>query len=242
MLSDFFTSCKKIYDDLLKSDNPSCLVCGKEVFDGSYVCPDCKNSLPYNDGYICEVCGRAQEAEGVCMECKAGLPETNKSRSAFVFGAEARDLVYRFKNGYRYLGNFLCDELFRTYEKYFKDKADIITFVPMFKRDRLSRGFNQAEELAEGLAKRVNLPCIQFTSKVRKSAEQKKLSEKERRENLKSCFKVTDRSCKNKRVLLVDDVLTTGATSDAVAGLLFKAGAEKVYLITVASVEYKKAR
>lgn len=240
MRSDFFTSCKKIYEDLLKGDNPSCLVCGREIFDGSYVCPECKNSLPYNDGYICDVCGRKQGAEGVCMECKARLPKVNESRSAFVFEGEARSLIYSFKNGNRYLGHFLCDELFNIYEKYFKDKADIITFVPMFKRDRLARGFNQAEDLAAELAKRLNLPCVKFVSKVKKSGEQKKLSERERRENLRECFKITDKSCKNRRVLLVDDVLTTGATSDAVAELLLKAGAKRVYLITVASVEYKR--
>lgn len=239
MLSDFFTACKKIYDDLLKTDNPSCVVCGKEIFDGAYVCSECKKSLPYNDGCICDVCGRIQAAEGVCMECKASLPKPNMSRSVFVFDGEARNLVYRFKNGYRYLENFLCDELFRIGEKYFKDKADIITFVPMFELDRLVRGFNQSEELARELSKRLSLPCSQFITKMKKSAEQKKLSKRERRENLTSCFKVTDRSCKNKRVLLVDDVLTTGATSDAVAELLFKAGAKKVYLITIASVEYK---
>ncbi len=126
----------------------------------------------------------------------------------------------------------------KVFDREFAD-AEAITYVPMYPRDRRARGYNQSRRLAEELSRLTGVPCVRYTEKFRPSKKQKSLGALTRRENLAGCFRLVDRSCKHKRVLLVDDVLTTGATGDAVAALLKKAKADKVYMLTFASVEYK---
>jgi competence protein ComFC len=111
----------------------------------------------------------------------------------------------------------------------------------MTKRAVRKREYNQAELLAKSISKRIDLPVIKnCVLKIKETAEQKSLSRKERVKNLKGCFKVEKASeIKGKKVLLIDDVLTTGATAEAITEKLLKAGADSVYLATVASVEYK---
>ena len=101
------------------------------------------------------------------------------------------------------------------------------------------RGYNQSRLLAKELAKRLNLPMIKGgIEKVKETKSQKQLTKKDREQNLKSCFKADRQKVEGKVIIVVDDVLTTGATADAICEELKKKGAFKVYFATVASVEY----
>lgn len=221
-----------------KRKNLSCHLCGLDVFFGEELCKKCDSELPRNDGYICLVCGRATSDEGVCMECKAAHPKADVLRSAFIYEGSARELVLRYKNGARYLLDFLSDSIVPVFKKNFPD-TDVFTFVPMFKADEKMRGFNQSAALAAALSEKTGVGMERFIVKTKRTKKQKTLTLKERRENLLDCFKVVDKSFKGKVVTVVDDVLTTGATSDAMATLLKKGGAKKVYVLTVCSVAYK---
>lgn len=118
---------------------------------------------------------------------------------------------------------------------------DIITFVPMSIKAEEKRGYNQSELLADALAKLLSLEAYCTLEKVKDTARQAELDFEERSKNLKGAFKVTDKKfVKGKHVLVVDDVLTTGATSHEVASALKTAGAKSVYLLTVASVSREK--
>jgi ComF family protein len=111
----------------------------------------------------------------------------------------------------------------------------------MTKKAEKERGYNQSEILAQALAKRLALPYIKgATIKVRGTPPQKTLTRREREKNLAGCFKADKKLVNGKTLILVDDVLTTGATANAVCDALKKAGAKAVYFATVASVEYKK--
>ncbi len=95
--------------------------------------------------------------------------------------------------------------------------------------------------MAAELAKMLKLPLLKKAlKKVKRSYSQKTLTRQEREENLKSCFKADKDAVDGKILILVDDVLTTGATADAVTKELKKCGAKKVYLVTAASVEYEE--
>lgn len=224
----------------LEKRNLTCHICGAEVFLGEDICKKCLSTLTFNDKTFCLVCGRATADEGVCMECKTNRPKVERARSRFIYDGDARGLILSYKNGARYLSDYFSKEIEPLLREHFPD-AELITFVPMYKGDKNVRGFNQSEELALRLGERTGIEVKELAIKKKRTARQKKLSLKERRQNLIDCFKIADRSFKDKTVVIVDDVLTTGATVDALATIFKERGAKKVYALTVASVKYERS-
>lgn len=217
----------------------TCDICGIETF-GTNLCPQCRKTVTFNDRATCPVCGRKTFRPEICMECKAQPPLFKKAVSPIVYDGGATKLMAKFKNGNGYLKEYFADIM--------RDKligfpeADCIVAVPMTKKAADARGYNQSYLLAKSLSARVNRPFLKdVIEKVKPTHPQKTLGRKERAQNLETCFKVRDRkSIKNKNVLIVDDVMTTGATADALTKKLLGAGAAKVYVVTVMSVEYKQ--
>jgi len=109
---------------------------------------------------------------------------------------------------------------------------DVVSYVPMNRVDRRARGFNQAQLLATGLAKRLGLPLMALMVKEHKTLPQAGLSARERRENLRGAFHLI-RSGKG-NVLLIDDIFTTGSTVEACAHTLKSGGYKEVFALTVA--------
>lgn len=229
---------KKIvcYDD---EHNFTCDNCEGEVFDGKRLCARCKAELPYNDKIVCPFCGRRVKEEGACLDCKQAPLEAKKARSLWLHEGDAAKLVRLFKSGKKYLYRLFAEELAPLIAREFSD-ADFLTFVPMTKKARKKRGYNQTELIGKKLAELTEKPLLSVAEKRRETSDQRGLTRKEREENMKEAFKVTDKKAvKGKRILLIDDTLTTGATASALASALKKAGAETVYLATVTSVEKK---
>lgn len=218
--------------------NYACLLCSKEIFDGGDLCPECERTITYNDGTVCPVCGRKTELDQICLECKAQAPLFDKGVSAMVYEGGARNLILKYKNDNAYLKDYLAKKLYEKCSSF--TDAEAVCFVPMTKKDFRKRGYNQAELLANELAKMLALPVLKNAiEKVKASGAQKSLTRVQRLENLKGCFKAKREEVKDKTLIVVDDVLTTGATADAVCKELKKRGAKKLYYVTVASVEYK---
>lgn len=219
--------------------NFTCDICGIETFDGN-ICPDCLKTVEFNDGITCPVCGRKTDSPELCFECKADAPLYKRAVSALVYGEGATILIAKFKNGSGYLKDYFAGLIAKKLTDF--PKADCIVYVPMTKKAELKRGYNQSELLAKSLSERINIPVLKDALiKTKDTSEQKTLSQKQRAENLKSCFKVEDRKAvQGKNVLIIDDILTTGATAEAISEKLLRAGAAHIYLATVASVEYKR--
>ena len=227
----------KWLDEQLFPENYTCELCRREVFDGSRLCAECAKTVTFNFGDTCPVCGRKSLSSTVCLECKALAPRYKKAVSAIVYRDGGTKLIYKFKHGNAYLKEYFADLL----EKKCADfvGAEGICFVPMTKYITKERGYNQAELLAKTLAKRLNLPLLKGAlKKVKATAPQKSLTMKERASNLHGCFKANKKVVNGKTLILVDDVMTTGATAEAVCTELKKRGAKDIYFVTVASVEY----
>jgi len=221
----------------------SCRICGDPLRETARypVCRECLASpAPLSAEYFCSSCrtpfqnAYPLDAEGRCAICRSGLRGFD---AAYCFGAYEgvlRDLIHQYKYGKvrtlaPVLGGLLAQALPR-------DEAfDAIVPVPLHWRRRLQRGFNQAELLARALARRTGIPVSKALRRVRATPNQAGLSNSERRKNVTQAFRC--RPVAAKRILLIDDVLTTGSTAAACALALKRAGAHRVALLTVARVD-----
>ena len=219
-----------------------CLSCGKEIFDGKYFCDECEENLPYIDKFYCEHCGRKLNApSNYCSSCKEKSIHVDKARSLFNYGEPVDKFIQQLKYyDKRFIADIFGEKLANLYRKnYFN--ADYLCFIPMTKKAKRKRGYNQSELIANSLSKQIDVPVKELVSKGKETIRQAKLSREERLKNLKGCFKpVSKKEIEGKTIVLIDDVLTTGATSEAVAEVLKKKGAKFVYLLTVASVTSKE--
>jgi ComF family protein len=120
-----------------------------------------------------------------------------------------------------------------------EEAFDAVAPVPLYWRRRLQRGFNQAELLARELSRRTGIPLVKPLSRVRPTPAQAGLSNSARRQNVARAFR--SQSVQGKRILLIDDVMTTGATAASCALALKQAGARRVALLTVARVDRRMA-
>lgn len=225
-------------DKLLYPHNLTCNLCGKEIFDGADFCDECMDKLHFNDHIFCENCGRKTNIPTKrCYSCNEEWA-VDLARSVFLYDDGAESLIKAIKyGGKKYLTEVIAPYLKTIYLKNLF-APDYITYVPMTAKKQRKRGFNQSELLAASLCEIIDNRPIDLLIKTRETAEQKELTAEERKENLTRCFKVKDKTLvKDKKVLVIDDVLTTGATAHAVATALKKGGAKSVYLLTVASVQ-----
>lgn len=233
-----FKKMLKFIKENIFPDAITCDLCGAETFEGN-LCGSCLKTVTFNNGTKCPVCGRKTVRNEICLECKQHLPVFTKALSPIVYDGGGRKLALKFKNGNGYLKEYFADLIADGLRLF--PVADCIVYVPMTKASERKRGYNQSKILAEAISKRAQTPVIKnAVVKTKRTTGQKELGRKDREKNLAGSFKVEKRNeIKGKTVLLVDDILTTGATADEVSGCLLKAGAEKVYLATIASVEYK---
>lgn len=231
--------CKTLRDTLFPL-NYTCDICGAETF-GTNLCVDCAETVIFNNKTTCPVCGRKTVRPEICLECKNVLPKYKKAVSAIVYEDGGVALIAKFKNGGAYLKEYFADLLYEKLKEL--PPPDCIVYVPLTKKSLSRRGYNQTKLLAKALSERTAIPVIYGAlEKVKETAQQKILTRKERRENLKGAYRAVKKDeLAGKTVLVSDDVLTTGATADEVCSAVLKAGATQVYFASVASVEYKTA-
>ncbi len=236
-MKDFLKSLENFILNKVFPHDLTCNICGCEIFDGQPFCKDCFSKVKFIETSFCEKCGRLTvESQEKCQSCNHEWA-VDKARSLFAYLGYGKFLVQNLKyNNARYLADVFAKSLEEVCVKNMF-APDVITFVPMDELSQYKRGYNQAELLATALAKRLNYEVIGGLIKKKQTKNQQSLDFFERQRNLKNTFSVLDKECfKNKKVLLIDDVLTTGATSNEIAQVLKKSGAKSVYLLTLASV------
>lgn len=177
------------------------------------------------------------DEQGLCTVCSESLANFDSAYSYGSYEGPLRNLIHLFKYGKvetlaRPLSGFLRKAL------PLDERFDMVIAMPVHWRKRWERGFNQAELLAAPVARRYHINLASNLQRSRYTKAQAGLTEAERRKNLKGSFVVRrPAEIADKRILLVDDVFTTGATLRAAAETLKKAGAARVTALTLARVD-----
>ena len=234
-----------------------CDICKAEVFNypQKRICDECENALSRKDGSVCPVCGRKTVSEGVCLDCKVYAPRFDKGWSPFVYQGTVALAVNLMKNGWLRLAYFFGEEMVKTaiegglgVGRYALNGEQLLLIpVPLTKEKRKDRGYNQSEELAYVIQRRLNEAGIlartdeDILVKTRETSVQKELTGVKRFDNVKGAYRVHKRTaCKDRTILLIDDIMTTGATGNECARVLKNAGAKRVYFLTCASLAENK--
>jgi competence protein ComFC len=222
---------------------PHCYLCSSPIEDG-HLCPACFAGLPRPapEGPLCARCGAplGDPEVDLCEEC-AGRPWFfEQARSFGFYEGGLAELIKGLKfGGERALARELARYLLEAGEGLLT-QAEALTYVPLTSGKLRQRGFNQAELLARELGKLADLPVIPALVKVRETADQTALKSWGRWENVRGAFAPSGEPlCA--RLLLVDDVYTTGATAEECSRALREGGYEEVYVLTVARAGRKEA-
>lgn len=230
--------------DLVYPPDIYCICCGSAVSPGQLysMCGSCLSELNWANGKLCAACGKPLEdwyPDMYCSEC------INKDRSfdagitCFQYKESERNMLREFKyHGKSYMARSLSEIL---YDKVTAVDAqcDILVPVPMYRKKEKKRGYNQAALLAEFTARRMGLTYGRdVLVRVRDTAPMNRLTARERRQNLEEAFAVSaeGRSLIDKKhVMLVDDIYTTGTTTEHCAAVLKAAGASGVTVLSLAA-------
>jgi ComF family protein len=224
---------------------PRCAFCDDDSKDVSRCsfCEECLGSLRPIEPPICERCGMPvpslmEPSAKFCGRCLSDPPPYTRARYGVQYEGALRDALLRFKfGGHLSVGRALSELLLETFEKHFASSDfDIIVPIPMYDRRLPSRGFNQAVILAEGVESGTGIPLDRFSfRKIKDTPPQVGLTRRERVANLKRSFSVSkpDR-IRGRRILLIDDVATTGSTIEEASRTLLKAGAGRVEALVLA--------
>ncbi len=222
---------------------PLCVACRAPVGGGGF-CGDCWGRITFLDGPACGCCGipfpvDLGAADSLCAACHARRPAFDTARAILAYDEHSRGAVLTLKHADRLdLVPGFARWLARVGRPALAD-SDLIVPVPLHRWRLWARRYNQSAELARRLGRDWNLPDDPFALvRTRATRSQGDMpSAKARRRNVQSAFKVSEPDrVKGQRVLLVDDVLTTGATAESCARALRRAGASRVHVLALARV------
>lgn len=212
-----------------------CPVCGK-IPETNRICPSCLNKLSFVTSPTCKKCGKeiAEETIEYCLDCARHPHSFSYGISLLNYNeAAARSMAaVKYKNKREYLDFYAEEAVRRCGRQLLAMQVDALVPVPVHPKRRRARGFNQAEVLAEKLGEALSLPVWRNRLvRSRNTEPQKDLTPAERLKNLEQAF--TAAPVTGKKLLLVDDIYTTGSTIEACSRALKKAGAEKIYFFTL---------
>ena len=223
---------------------PQCIICGKNLLSepNQFVCADCIKQVDFIQSPLCLRCGKPFDFSGgsedhYCGECLKITPYFESARAVASYEQPVVDLLHRLKyRGDTSVTGALKEIMVGGGREWAYSDCDVIAPVPLH-RDRLKkRGLNQSLVLA-GLAFSEHKIIPDLLVRTKNTCPQTGLNGDERRKNLKSAFEVKNfKLVKNKKILLVDDVFTTGTTVAECSKTLEKAGATAIHVWTFARV------
>ncbi len=202
------------------------------------MCETCMEKVVYVKEPRCKKCGKQirYKEEEYCEDCKKRNFYYEQGKSIWVHKGPVTWSLYQFKyHNRRIFAEYYAKELWRLYgAKIIEWGIEEIIPVPLHRKRKRQRGYNQAELIAKKLAEFSGIPMEKrAVFRVRYTTRQKELDNRERKKNLKKAFKVSDKWKPASRVLLIDDIYTTGNTIDAVSEELKLAGVEKIWFLTI---------
>jgi len=223
---------------------PQCLQCREAVDRQGLLCARCWSAVAWLAPPYCAACGFPFEHDegpgALCGACTRAPPVFARARSAFAYDEASKALVLSFKHADRTEGAPAYGRWLARAGADLTAEADLIAPVPLHRWRLLRRRYNQAALLALALGDVCGRPCVpDLLARVKATPSQGGLGRAGRAENVRGAFAVRPRrreAARGKRVLLVDDVYTTGATATACARVLLRAGAAAVDVLTLARV------
>jgi len=212
------------------------------------LCERCNLQLPFIKGRVCPTCGHelaiSAPAHKRCHACRGKTLNFVSAAAPFRYDGIARSLILQFKLSSRYwlasvLAEYFADRLRQTR---FISGIDAIVPVPLHWRRLAKRGYNQAFLLAVEIGRKFRLPVVDCLSRTVNTRTQTAVTAAARMENMRGVFKINKNGCiKNKRILLVDDVITTCATCAECSRVLVRdGGAKSVHVATIARTMFKQ--
>ena len=236
-------SVKEFFLDLLFPIE--CLGCGQEKI---WLCPDCLDQIPLNNNFHCPFCQKHTQIGETCPDCRASANLDGLLVAGDYKHEVLKQAIRCFKYNYAVK---LADDLGKFTEKFLTkikqsgffilpsilidQQNGLIAPVPLSKRRLRQRGFNQAELLAQKVADHLNFNLANLLEKKINNEPQAHLSGKDRYCNVKDIFTCPEKnSAKDKKIILIDDVATTGSTLEEAARVLKQAGAKEVWGLVLA--------
>jgi ComF family protein len=225
-----------------------CVVCQtlvESISDGA-VCPACWAAIRPFGPIVCARCGYGfasaivPAGHPLCGSCRRQLFDFDFSRACAPFEDPLKEIIHHFKyRSRRGLARPLAQRLVEAFQVHAEEfDVELVLPVPLHKSRQRERGFNQALELARHFCREVKLPLeASLIERIRPTKIQAGLSRRERRMNVEGAFQLTQpRKADGRKILLLDDVFTTGATLNECAKILKRAGASRVCVLTLARV------
>lgn len=231
----------KVLDVLLP---PKCLKCSTRLSDAHNICPDCWKNLHFISDPKCKGCGFPFGSEVAtdlyalgeiyCAACQKSPRAFDMAASALRYDDESRSMIIGFKHQDRTEYTQYFSKILIQAGRDFWNDTDILVPVPLHKKRLLSRRYNQSALLSGHLSHQLGIAHSPQALERTKNTPPQQGNLNKRSQNVKGAFKARgDVDLKNKNIVLIDDVYTTGSTADNCAKALKKAGADKVYLLTV---------
>ncbi len=220
-----------------------CPICEKIVLPkGKKICSVCKKKLIYVEEPCCKKCGKpvAQKEQEYCFDCYKKQFHYDSGMALFVYDQTMKDSITAFKfHGKKEYADFYVEEMVeRLGKKILEKQPDVLIPVPIHQKKKRVRGFNQAELLASGLSKRLEIPInCKLLLRTKNTIPQKQLNNKERLRNLERAFTISVQGWKEKKIyqhiMLVDDIYTTGSTIEACSKVLQASQMTKVSFVSL---------
>lgn len=214
-----------------------CPVCNRILHD-TLICPECLKKLHYAAEPRCFRYGKpiSDARQEYCSDCAGKKHEFKQGRALFLYEGPIRGILYRYKYGNRRdYTEFMASEAARCHGDWVRRLAvDAVMPIPLSQKRLRTRGYNQADLFGARFSELCGLPYQnKMLVRVRNTIPQKELSVQERKNNLKNAFKMSKNVVNLRRILLIDDIYTTGSTIDAAALALKQTGIEEVYYLCI---------
>ena len=202
------------------------------------ICSSCRKHIVYIKEPRCMKCGKPVSSveQEFCYDCSRYNYAYDQGRSLWLHSGEAAAAIYqmKFHNKRCYAAVFAQEMAVRYGEWIRRNFVEEIIPVPLHKSRKKARGFNQAELLAEELGRIMEIPVNKkVVFRIRNTKPQKFLDDRQRQDNLKDAFGVSRTWNVKEKVLLIDDIYTTGNTIHRISSLLKRVGVQKVYFLTI---------
>lgn len=221
-----------------------CPICGDIVVPrGELACSLCKQKLIPIEEPRCKKCSKPIDTEEkeFCLDCERKKHHYINGYALWLYDSHMKKSIADYKfHGKREYSEFYVNEIVKRYGKdILRVAPDVLAPIPIHKTKLIQRGYNQADILAKGIGKELEIPVLsQLLHRDKKTLPQKQLDDKERLKNLEKAFAFSEEEKDQfgqpiQSVMLVDDIYTTGSTIEACTNILLHNGIEKVYFISI---------